>query len=33
MIERIRTALVLVTIVLLCMFATDNPIPMMALML
>lgn len=33
MIERIRTALVLVTIVLLCMFATKSIFPMMALML
>lgn len=33
MIERIRTALVLVTIVLLCMFATKSVIPMLGLML
>ena len=33
MIERIRTALVLVIIVLLCMFATKSVIPMLALML
>lgn len=33
MIERIRTALILVTIVLLCMFITPSPFPMMGLML
>ncbi|XID75644.1 phosphatidate cytidylyltransferase [Alkanindiges sp. WGS2144] len=33
MIERIRTALILVVIVLLCMFATGSPLPMLALML
>lgn len=33
MFERIRTGLILVAIVLLCMFATSNPIPMMLLML
>lgn len=32
MLERIKTALVLVTIVLLCMFATKNPTPMVILM-
>lgn len=32
MLERIKTAIVLVAIVLLCMFATRNPIPMYALM-
>jgi phosphatidate cytidylyltransferase len=33
MIERIRTALILVVIVLLCMFATASALPMMGLML
>jgi phosphatidate cytidylyltransferase len=33
MLERIRTGLVLVAIVLLCMFATKSPIPMILLML
>lgn len=33
MIERIRTALVLVVIVLLCMFASNSALPMMGLML
>lgn len=33
MFERIRTGLILVTIVLLCMFATSNPIPMILLMI
>jgi phosphatidate cytidylyltransferase len=32
MFERIRTALILVALVLLCMFSTSNPIPMIALM-
>ena len=32
MFERIRTALVLMAIVLTCMFATKNPVPMIALM-
>ncbi len=33
MLERIRTGLVLVAIVLLCMFATKSPIPMILLMI
>ncbi len=32
MFERIRTALILIAIVVVCMFATKNPIPMMVLM-
>lgn len=33
MFERIRTGLILIAIVLLCMFATTNPIPMILLMM
>ncbi len=33
MLERIRTGLILIAIVLLCMFATKSPIPMILLML
>lgn len=32
MFERIKTALILVALVLLCMFSTQNPLPMIALM-
>lgn len=33
MFERIRTGLILIAVVLLCMFATKNPIPMILLMI
>lgn len=33
MFERIRTGLILIALVLLCMFATNNPIPMILLMI
>lgn len=33
MFERIRTGLILIAVVLLCMFATSNPIPMILLMM